>query len=128
MESVYMQMPTPHNTTGVPVTLSVVDSNGNYRIIGTTTSDASGTYGFTWTPDISGMYYLTATFSGSGAYYGSSAQTSLYASTPPPTPSPEAVANEAPTGMYIAEAAAAIIVVIIIVGVVLALLMLRKRP
>ena len=128
MESVYMQMPTPHNTTGVPVTLSVVDSNGNYRIIGTTTSDASGTYGFTWTPDISGIYYLTATFSGSGGYYGSSAQTSFYASAPPPTPSPEPVANEAPTGMYIAEAAAAIIVVVIIVGVVLALLLLRKRP
>jgi hypothetical protein len=128
MESVYMQMPTPHNTTGVPVTLSVIDSNHNYRIIGTTTTDPSGAYGFTWTPDIPGGYQLIATFGGSGAYYGSTAQTYFYASTPAATASPVPVAAEPPTGMYIAEAAAAIIVVIIIVGVVLAFLMLRKRP
>ena len=54
MEYVYMQKPKPTNATGVPVTLSVIDSNGNYRHIGTTTSDASGMFGFTWTPDISG--------------------------------------------------------------------------
>ena len=53
MEAVYMQQPMPTNATGVPVTFSVVDSNGNYRQIGTTTSDASGTFAFTfWTPDI----------------------------------------------------------------------------
>ena len=44
MEYVYMQKPRPTDTTGVPVTLSVVDSNGNYREIGTTTSDADGFY------------------------------------------------------------------------------------
>ena len=29
MESVYMQQPEPHNVTGVPVTFSVIDANGN---------------------------------------------------------------------------------------------------
>ena len=41
MESVYMQQSMPPNITGVPVTLSVLDSNGNYREIGTTTSNAT---------------------------------------------------------------------------------------
>jgi len=45
------------------VTLSVVDSNGNSRVIGTTTSDASGTFAYTWTPYISGNYTITATVS-----------------------------------------------------------------
>ena len=34
MEYVYMQKSKPMNTTGVPVTLSVVDANGNFRTIG----------------------------------------------------------------------------------------------
>ena len=31
MEYVYMQQPMPANVTGVPVVLSVLDSNNNYR-------------------------------------------------------------------------------------------------
>ncbi len=34
MEYVYMQKVNPCNATGVPVTLNVMDSNGNYRTIG----------------------------------------------------------------------------------------------
>ena len=41
MKYVYMQFPRP-NVAGVEVTLSVVDANGNYRDIGTTTSNADG--------------------------------------------------------------------------------------
>ena len=52
MEYVYMQQPCPTNTIGVPVSISVLDANGNYREIGTTTSDGSGMFSFTWTPDI----------------------------------------------------------------------------
>ena len=47
MEYVYMQKPRPMDTTGVPITLSVVDSNGNYSDIGTTTSDADGFFAST---------------------------------------------------------------------------------
>ena len=66
MEAVYEQQPMPHSMTGVPLTLSVLDSNGNYRTIGMTTTNAQGSYGFTWKPDISGNYTVYATFAGTG--------------------------------------------------------------
>ena len=53
MKYVYMQFPRPMDTVGVPVTISVVDANGNYRDIGTTTSN-EGCFTFNWTPDIEG--------------------------------------------------------------------------
>ena len=77
MEYVYMQQNKPTNATGVDVYLTVVDANGNYRYIGTATSDSSGTYSLQWTPDITGKYTVIATFTGSNAYYGSSAQTAF---------------------------------------------------
>ena len=80
MEAVYEQCPMPNNVTGVPITLSVVDSNNNFREIGTTTSTPSGTFDYTWTPDISGHFILYASFAGSNSYYPSSAQTAFYAS------------------------------------------------
>jgi hypothetical protein len=126
MEAVYMQQPMPTNVTGVPVTLSVTDSNGNHYNIGTTTTDASGTYSLTWTPIIHGNFTVTATFAGTQAYYGSSANTAFYASvaaTPAPTASPLSMAS---IQTYIMAGVAAIIVVIIIIGAVI-MLMLRKR-
>jgi hypothetical protein len=54
MEYVCMQQPKPTNTTGVPIRLSVVDSNGNFRTIGTTTSSDDGYYSYAWVPEISG--------------------------------------------------------------------------
>src|SRR5208283_699282 len=80
MEAVYMQQPMPTNTTGVPVTFTVLDANGNSRTIGTTTTNALGDYSFTWKPDIPGNYTVYATFAGTQAYYGSSASTGFYAS------------------------------------------------
>ena len=123
MAAVYMQQPIPHNATGVPVTLSVVDSNGNYRTIGQTTSDATGAYGFTWKPDIPGAYTLIATFSGTNGYYGSSAQTYLYATSEHPTSAtatPQTgLATTADLMTWILAAAIAIIIAIVIVGVVI---------
>jgi hypothetical protein len=127
MEYVYEQQPMPTNATGVPVTLSVLDSNGNYRTIGTTTSNVYGTYSLTWTPDIPGNYTVIATFAGSNSYYGSSADTYFYASAPAPTASPYPVVNLPPTEMYIAAAAVAMIVAIAIVGVLI-LTAVKKRP
>ena len=43
MEAVYEQQPMPTNITGVPVTFYVLDSNHNYRAIGTTTTNAKAT-------------------------------------------------------------------------------------
>jgi hypothetical protein len=129
MEAVYEQQPMPTNITGVPVTLSVTDSNGNHYNIGTTTTNALGDYGLTWTPIITGNYTLYATFAGTNGYYGSSASTYFYAGSPPSTPAPTAppVTGLASTGT-VELGIAAVIIVIIIIGVVLALLTLRKRP
>ena len=52
---------------------SLLNSNGNYRAIGTTTTTASGFFSFNWKPDIAGNYTVTATFAGTQSYYGSSA-------------------------------------------------------
>ncbi len=130
MEYVYQQQVQPTNTTGVPVTISVLDSNNNFRTIGTTTTNALGNYGFQWTPDIPGNFTIVATFAGSNSYYGSSASIYLYASSPPmATATTTAQSNVATTSdlmTYIVAAAIAIIIVIAIVGV-LTILMLRKR-
>ena len=119
----------PTNTTGVPVTITDIDPNGNIYTLGTTTTNAMGTYGFTWTPNIPGNYTIIATFAGSGGYYGSSAETYLYASAAPATPAPTASPlSLSAIGNGIAYATIGIIVVIVIIGVVLAMLLLRKRP
>ena len=129
MESVYMQQPMPNNVTGVPVTLSVLDSNGNYRTIGATTTNAQGTFGFTWKPDISGNYTVYATFAGTDAYYGSSAATYFYAgateATAAPTATPLSGLASNTTLMY---GLVAIIIVIIVIGAAIMLMLSRKRP
>ena len=78
----------PTDVTGVLITLSVLDQNGNYRTIGTTVVTPSGTFGYTWTPDISGDYTLFASFDGSNSYWPTSASTSFYAATPAATATP----------------------------------------
>ncbi|MGD6850654.1 MAG: PQQ-binding-like beta-propeller repeat protein [Candidatus Bathyarchaeia archaeon] len=126
MEYLYMQKPQPTNATGVQVTLSVVDSNGNYREIGRTTSDANGFYSYNWTPDIEGKYTLYASFAGSESYWPSHAVTAFNVSPAPatvqPTATPQSVADT-----YFIPATIGIILAIIIVGLT-TLLVLRKRP
>ena len=126
MESVYMQQPMPTNLTGVPVTISVLDSNGNTRPIGTATSNIYGTYSLTWTPDIAGTYTVIANFEGTQSYYPTSAATAFYASEPAPTASPIPTAAPTMADQYFAPAIAGLFVAIIIVGAVLALLLLKK--
>jgi hypothetical protein len=128
MEYVYQQQPMPTNLTGVPVTLSVLDSNGNYRQIGTTTTNSMGTFGFTWTPDITGNYTVIANFAGSQSYYGSSADTYFYASAPAPTAAPTATPAASVADTYFVPAIAGLFVLIIIVLALVVLSMLRKRP
>ena len=126
MEYVYQQQPLPTNATGVPVTISVTDANGNTYEIGTVTSDSSGMFSFNWTPIIPGDYTVVATFDGSNSYYGSCATTAFYASeapqaTPESTPMPQSVAD-----MYILPMSIVIIIAVIVIGLVI-ILMLRKR-
>jgi hypothetical protein len=127
MGYVYQDQSLPTNFTGVEVTINVVDSNGNYRTVGTTKTDASGTYRLTWTPDISGDYTVVATFAGTNGYYGSYAEDGFAVmdaiSTPTATETPVSVAD-----MYFIPAIAGIFALIIIVLVMLAVIMIRKRP
>ena len=128
MEYVYQQQPCPTNVTGVPVSIDVLDSNGNYRNIGTATSDGSGMFTFTWTPDIPGDFIVIANFAGSGSYYPSNAETSFHASaaaTAPPSGPTAAPASIVET--YFVPSVIAIILVIII-GFAALFLALRKRP
>jgi hypothetical protein len=128
MEAVYMQQPMPTNVTGVPVSVYVLDSNNNYRLTGTTTTNARGTYGLTWTPDIPGNYTVTAVFGGTGAYYGSSASTVFYAGSPTATQAPVSPLTGLASNTTLEYGLVAIIIVIVIIGAVLALLVTRKHP
>jgi hypothetical protein len=127
MAYVYMQQPKPTNATGVPITLNVVDANGNYRTIGSTTSTTEGYFTYTWTPDISGDFVVYASFAGSESYWPSQAISSFNvaqqaAPTSAPTAQPVSV-----TEQYFLPSVAAIIIVIVIVGLAIILLQ-RKHP
>ena len=149
MEYLYAQQAKPTNATGVPVTLTALDPNGNTQNIGTATSDMSGAYSIMWTPPVPGKYVVTASFDGSESYWPSSAETAfgvMNAPTaqaaasplPPSTSSPQPASSPSPAisptpptppsnpassmTLYIAAAAAVIIVV-----VAAAALALRRR-
>jgi len=123
---VWKQFECPTSATGVPVTVSVIDANGNYRTIGTTTSDATGHYNLAWTPDISGAYQVYVTFEGTAAYYGSSASTTFVVEDPAATAPPAATPEPSAADLYFLPAIVGLIIVVI-VGFAATILML-KRP
>jgi hypothetical protein len=124
MGYVYQQKPLPSSFLGVDVDISVVDANGNFRSIGTATTDAKGNYNLVWTPDISGNYRVAASFAGTKGYWPSSSTTAFTVMEPHPTTAPTAPPAASNTDTYVLGSAIAIIVVILIVGV----LLLRRRP
>jgi len=128
MEYIYMQKPLPTNVTGVPVTLSVVDTNGNYREIGRVTSDSNGFFSYNWKPDIDGKYAVYASFGGSESYWTSHAETAFTVDPTAPTPTPATPAPQSIADTYFIPAIAGLFVVIIAVGALLAILLLKKRP
>ncbi len=76
MEYVYMQNPKPTSTTGVPVSITLLDPNGNIINEPTVTSDADGHYSldFKTSSGVPGMYTALATFQGSNSYWPSHAE------------------------------------------------------
>ena len=126
---VYKQFQRPTNATGVEVTISVLDANGNFREIGKTTTSSDGFFSLPWTPDIPGNYNVYTSFAGSKSYYPAHAETAFVVDeapevTPPPDqPAPPPTMSD----LYLAPGIASIIVAIAIVGAV-TVLMLRKRP
>lgn len=127
MEYVYMQKPRPTDTVGVPVTISVIDANGNYRQIGQVISDADGFYSLNWKPDIEGKYTVYASFAGSESYWPSHAVTAFAVDPAPPTSTPEPIQPSSIADLYFIPAIAGLFVFIAIIGVVI-ILVLRKRP
>jgi hypothetical protein len=126
MEYVYMQKQSPTNVTGVPIDISILDSNGNYRSIGRTTSDGSGTFALTWKPDISGDYTVVATFAGSESYYPSSAEAHFTASDTALTPAPTQASTQSAADMYLLPGIIGILIAIVI-GFAVTILILRKK-
>jgi hypothetical protein len=132
MEYIYMQQVKPTSTTGVPVTINVIDPNDNSVTLGETTSDASGFYSFQVNPDMltagAGTYTVIASFAGSGSYGSSSAESAFTInSSPTSTTAPTSGSTQQPTEMYILAVGIAIIIAIAIVGAIL-LSAIRKRP
>ena len=127
MDYVYMQKPRPTNATGVPVTLSVIDANGNYREIGATNSNTDGFFTFNWKPDIEGQYTVYASFAGSESYWPSHAVSSFVVDPSPATPVPTEPLPQSMADLYFIPAIVSLFAVIIVVGLLI-ILMLRKRP
>jgi len=126
MEYAYQQQVKPIDATGVDVTISVIDPNGNSYEVGTATSTTDGTFGLTFTPEVPGLYTVIATFAGSESYYSSQASTYLsVAEAPEPTAAP--TPTPAPmTDTYVLGLGAGAIIAIVAIGLLL-VLMLRKR-
>jgi hypothetical protein len=127
MEYIYMQKPCPTDVTGVPIELSVVDANGNYRTIGAVTSDADGYFSYNWIPDIEGKYTVYASFGGSESYWPSHAVSSFMVDTAQATAAPPTAAPQSMADLYFLPMSIAIIIAIVAVGL-LTVLALRKRP
>ncbi|TFH22642.1 hypothetical protein E4G67_04130, partial [Candidatus Bathyarchaeota archaeon] len=127
MEYVYMQKPRPNDIMGVPVSIDVIDSNGNMRNIGTATSDANGFYSLMWKPDISGKYTVIASFAGSEAYWPSRDETAFGVEDElAPTNAPPEQAQSM-TDTYVIGMGIAILIAIIAIGIVMVLI-LKRRP
>ena len=129
MGYLHLQAPYPTNVIGVPVSIDAVDPNGNAVHIASVTSDATGTFGYTWTPTMAGQYKITATFAGDDSYSFSTAGTyatvtaPIATSTPTTTAVPSNLATSADLMTYIVGVGIAIIIAIAIVGA----LILRKK-
>ena len=127
MGYVYQQQQMPTNFLGVNVQISAVDANGNSRVIGTTTTDATGAYNLVWTPDIAGTYKVTASFAGTNGYWPSYATTAFTVMAEHPTASPQPTQAPSNADLYFVPAIAGLFVFVAIIGVVI-ILVLRKRP
>ena len=136
MEYLHMQQPIDglfHNETitGVPVTLTAIDSNGNVIDIGSaTTNGYYGTFSMEWTPPAAGKYTIIASFAGDDSYGSSTAGAGLSVGTtsqqtqPTQSPQPGTGISASDATLLVVGATIAIIIAIAIVG----LLILRRRP
>jgi outer membrane protein assembly factor BamB len=126
MGYLWQQRPFPSDCSGVPVTIDVMDSNNNYRTIGTATTDASGVFNFEWTPDIPGKFTVIATFEGTNGYWPSYSETAFTVMNPPEATPPPTAPPASNTDAYVTGFGIGIIIVIVVVGLAI-IIMLRRR-
>jgi hypothetical protein len=120
MLHVYKQFEKPMDAVGIEITVFASDGQ-NVIPIGTTTSDARGTYAITWTPSKAGTYEIWAYFEDTAAFYGSDAKTTMAVSE---APAPPADVETPPYELYIVGMGIAILAVVIIFGL---LILLKKK-
>jgi hypothetical protein len=130
MEYLHMGMPingvwNNETITGVPVTLTALDSNGNSQNIGTIITDGYyGTFTNTWTPPIQGDYKIIASFAGDDSYSSSSASTSMTVGLPSsPSVTPQVLQSIPDYTMTFIAGVIAIIIALAIATLVI----LRKK-
>ena len=135
MEYLHLQNPiggiwNNETMTGVPVTLTAIDTNGNPTIIGTvTTNPYYGTFAYTWTPPRADSYTIIASFAGDDSYGSSSAGTDLTvgaAASVAPTTSPTTINFDTINNSLTTTVIAGVIAIIIAIAIV-GLLILRKK-
>ncbi|MCL4429764.1 MAG: PQQ-binding-like beta-propeller repeat protein [Chloroflexi bacterium] len=129
MQYVYQQGPHPSNATGVPVTLTTLDPNGNSYVIGTATTDSNGMFAYPYTPDVPGTYTIYATFVGTNSYWPSSTETAINVmQAPNVTPAPTIAAQPSMADLYFLPLSAVMIVLIIVLIAVVVWSVTRKHP
>ena len=135
MEYLHLQNPiggiwNNETLTGVPVTLTAIDSNGNPTTIGTVTTNAYyGTFAYTWTPPTAGDYKIIASYAGDDSYGSSSAGTDLTigaAASIAPTTALTTINFDTINNSLTTTVIAGVIAIIIAIAIV-ALLILRKK-
>ncbi len=129
MEYLYMQQPKPTDATGVPVSITLIDPNGNTINLPAVTSDASGHYSLAYNTAsaVPGTYTAIATFAGSNSYGSSSSEYSFTLTAPVTTAAPTATPTSV-ADVYFVPAIVGLFVLIIVVLALVVLSMLRKRP
>ena len=126
MNYLHMQQPLPTDAAGVEVIIDVIDSNNNYRNIGTATSDQSGFYSLAWAPDITGKFTVIATFAGSKSYYASYAETAFVVDNAPEAPAtPEYPV--VPDNTVLLYGILGGVIAAIVIGIAAVLISMRKR-
>jgi hypothetical protein len=114
--------------TGVPVTLTAINSNGNVVDIDTiTTNGYYGTFSYVWTPPNEGTYTVTASFAADDSYGSSSAATAISVGPAPVEPPAEEPQQPIPDYTMMFAGIIAAVVVAIIIGLVAIFLLLRKH-
>ena len=131
MDYLHMQLPIDgvyhkDTMTGVPVSLTAIDSSGNYVDIGTATTSAYyGTFEMAWTPPAEGTYKIIASFAGDESYGSSAASTAASVGPAPTADAPIEIPPPADNTMMFTAIIAAVVIAILI-GLV-NLLALRKK-